>query len=71
MVIYSKLNLNLRAADEDLGPEAINEESEKWERFYFLIERDTIRQVLKKLCKSGQDECLSRGQNARWQKKTK
>ena len=32
---------------------------------------DIIRQILKNLRKSGQVECLSRGQNAQWQKTKK
>jgi hypothetical protein len=32
---------------------------------------DMIRQVLKKLRESGRVECLGRGQNAQWQRKTK
>jgi hypothetical protein len=32
---------------------------------------DMIRQVLKKLRATGQVECLGRGQNAQWQRKTK
>jgi Fic family protein len=61
----SKTELIIAAAERTIGPFRIADLQKECPG----VSLDMIRQVLKKLGKSGQVECLGRGQSAQWQKK--